>query len=482
MIQLYNTFTRQLENFTPIKKNRVGLYTCGPTVYNFAHIGNLRTYIFEDILKRTLSYNGYKVKHVMNITDVGHLTSDADVGEDKMEKGAAREGKTAWEIAEFYTQTFREDLEELNIIPADKWPRATDHIREQIKLVKRLEKKGFTYRTADGVYFDTSKLADYGKLAGFIKEDLRAGARVDIGDKKNVTDFALWKFSPPLQKRQMEWKSPWGVGFPGWHIECSAMAVKYLGRPFDIHCGGIDLVPVHHTNEIAQSEAAYGKPLSNLWMHGEFLVIPGGNKMAKSGDNFITLQTLKDKGISPLAYRFFCLQTHYRKPLTFSWEALEGAQAGLNNLYKEAANYFGHAFEYDKKGYEKWIKEGQEDRDYALFKDQFCKSVNNDLNTPEALKFLWGHLRTSQPQASITAAKLEEADKILGLKIMESAKKITEHRSLTQYPAKVGEIISLRNLARAVKDWTKSDELRKKLEQMGYEVKDTKSGTEIGQR
>ncbi|MEK7680549.1 MAG: class I tRNA ligase family protein, partial [Patescibacteria group bacterium] len=273
---LFNTLTRKIEEFKPIKKGRVGIYACGPTVYNYAHIGNLRSYVFEDVLKRVLLYNGYKVKHIINITDVGHLTSDGDVGEDKMEKGAQREGKTAWEVAEFYAKAFKNDLNGLNILEPDKWPKATDHIKQQIKLIKILEKKGLTYKTNDGIYFDTSKLIDYGKLAQLEKQELKAGARVELGEKKNITDFALWKSSAPKgarpergegslkkQKRQMEWKSPWGIGFPGWHIECSAMAEKYLGQPFDIHCGGIDHIPVHHTNEIAQSEAAYGKPLAN---------------------------------------------------------------------------------------------------------------------------------------------------------------------------------------------------------------------------
>jgi cysteinyl-tRNA synthetase len=263
-------------------------------VYNYAHIGNLRTYVFEDILKRTLEYTGYKVKHVMNITDVGHLTSDADSGEDKMEKGSAREGKSAWDIAKFYTKAFLKDIEELNIKPPTKLPRATDHIKEQIAIVKTLEKKGFTYTTSDGVYFDTAKLPDYGKLARLDKKNLQAGQRVDMGEKKNPTDFALWKFSPTGEKRQMEWKSPWGVGFPGWHIECSAMATKYLGQPFDIHCGGIDHIPVHHTNEIAQSEAAFGKPLANLWMHGEFLLIQPTNEIVceKYYDSYYILHIL----------------------------------------------------------------------------------------------------------------------------------------------------------------------------------------------
>jgi len=348
MLKIYNTLTKQKEEFKPIKTGwfrKVGLYTCGPTVYNFAHIGNLRSYIFEDILKRVLKYNGYKVKHVMNITDVGHLTSDADEGEDKMEKGAKREGKTAWEIAEFYTQAFKSNLHDLNIIEPDVWCKATDHIKEQIKLVQKLIDRGFTYETSDGIYFDTTKIDDYGKMANLKNQELQAGVRVDIGEKRNAHDFALWKWSSPnchpelvsgsLPKRQMEWSAFNHIGFPGWHIECSAMSMKYLGEQFDIHCGGIDHIPVHHTNEIAQSESVTGKkPWVKYWMHGEFL-LTGSDKMAKAGDNFLTLQTLKDKNINPLAYRYLLLQTHYRKQLTFSWEALEAAESGLKHFYDE---------------------------------------------------------------------------------------------------------------------------------------------------
>jgi len=312
-LKFYNTLTRKLEDFNPLNPPNVGLYTCGPTVYMYAHIGNLRTYIFEDILKRVLLANNYKVNHVMNITDVGHLTSDADTGDDKLEKEAIKENKNAWEIAAFYTAAFQKDLEELNIIPPDIWCKATDHINEQIELVKKLESKGFTYRTDDGIYFDTSKVADYGKLAGLDIEGLRAGIRVEmVAGKKNPTDFALWKFSPTNVKRQMEWDSPWGKGFPGWHIECAAMSMKYLGETFDIHCGGIDHIPVHHTNEIAEAESATGKPFVKYWLHGEFLELKEG-RMGKSEGNAILVSTLKEKGFDPLSYRYLVLNTHYRK-------------------------------------------------------------------------------------------------------------------------------------------------------------------------
>ena len=316
MLHLYNTLTHKLEEFKPITDKKVGLYTCGPTVYHYAHIGNLRSYIFEDILKRVLQYNNYEVNHVMNITDVGHLTDDGDNGEDKMEKGSKREGKTAWEIAEFYTQAFQKNLKELNIESPTTWCKATDNIPEQIELVQTLIDKGFTYETSDGIYFDTTKFPAYGEMANLQNQELEAGSRVEIGEKKNSHDFALWKFSKPEEKRQMEWEAFGRMGFPGWHIECSAMSSKYLGQHFDIHCGGIDHIPVHHTNEIAQSEAAFGEhPWVNYWMHGEFIVLKNDEKMSKSSDNFVTLNTLKEKGIDPLAYHFFLLQTHYRKPV-----------------------------------------------------------------------------------------------------------------------------------------------------------------------
>ena len=295
ILKLYNTLTRKKEVFKPIRKGEVGMYTCGPTVYWYQHIGNLRTYIFSDILKRVLIYNGYKVKQVMNVTDVGHLTSDSDEGEDKIEKAAKKEGKKAQDIADFYLKIFKEDFKKLNISEPDIWCRATKHIKEQIELIKKLEKKGFTYKTSDGVYFDTSKLKDYSKLARLKIENLQAGKRVAIGEKKNKTDFALWKFSKQPGKRQQEWKSPWGIGFPGWHIECSAMSSKYLGKQFDIHTGGEDHIPVHHTNEIAQSEAAFGKkPWVKFWIHGAYLTF-SGEKMSKSKGAIATISDLENQ-------------------------------------------------------------------------------------------------------------------------------------------------------------------------------------------
>ncbi|OGH68675.1 MAG: cysteine--tRNA ligase [Candidatus Magasanikbacteria bacterium RIFCSPHIGHO2_02_FULL_45_10] len=452
MILLYNTLTKKIEEFKPLKNKKVGLYACGPTVYHHAHIGNLRAYLFEDILKRVLIHQGFKVKHIMNITDVGHLTSNGDTGEDKMEKGSRREKKSAWEIAKFYTQSFLKDTANLNILPPDKLPRATDHIKEQINLIKLLEKKGFTYRTADGIYFDTSKLPDYGKLARLRSQDLKAGARVEFGEKKNITDFALWKFSPSGEKRQMEWKSPWGLGFPGWHIECSAMATKYLGQPFDIHAGGIDHIPVHHTNEIAQSEAAFDKSLANVWMHSEFLLI-SETKMAKSGDNFITLTTLIEKGFSPLAYRYFLLQGHYRKQLNFTWEALEAAQTGLERLYEAARRL------------PKKLPENK------TLPEAFHKHITNDLDLPGGLALIWKAVN----EKTIDQKTLLHFDEILGLDI----KKNIKEKKTAALPLEIEKLVKQRDTARENKNWDESDRLRQELEQHGYSVIDTKEGTKI---
>src|SRR3989344_577717 len=408
MLKLYNTLTRKKETFKPLKDNLAKIYTCGPTVYNYAHIGNLRTYIFEDILKRVLFYNKYKVKHVMNITDVGHLTSEADTGEDKLEKGAKREGKTAWEIAEVYTKTFKEDIKKLNIIYPNIWCKATNHIKEQIDLIKSLEKRGFTYKIEDGIYFNTSKLKDYGKLARLNKEKLKAGARIDIKDKKNPTDFALWKFSPKNKKRDMEWKSPWGKGFPGWHIECSAMSMKYLGNTFDIHCGGIDHIPVHHTNEIAQSEAATGKKFVNYWIHGEFLVLKDA-KMAKSEDNFITLNTLIEKNYAPLAYRYLCLTAHYKSPLEFGYNNLDGTQNALNKLRNKILEIKN--------------KKGKPSGNRALiYEKKFLDYINDDLNIPRALALLWELLDDNNLAIQDKYKLAIKFDKILGLDLGKEKK------------------------------------------------------------
>src|SRR5215470_4435339 len=376
-LTLYDTYTRSLRPFEPVDPDgEVGIYTCGPTVYDYQHIGNYRTFLFEDVLKRVLEWNGFAVRHIMNITDVGHLTSDADTGEDKMEAGSRRTGKSAWDIAKLYTDAFLEDIKLLNIEPPTVLSRATDHIPEQIAFIADIEKNGFTYRTSDGVYFDTERQPDYGYLARLDKEGLEAGKRVDVGEKKHPTDFALWKFSPPGEKRQMEWDSPWGRGFPGWHIECSAMAEKYLGDFFDIHCGGEDHIAVHHTNEIAQTEARVGTRLANFWMHGYFL-LSSDAKMAKSAGEFLRVTSLVERGYDPLAYRYLCLTAHYRGQLNFTWDALDAAAVALDRMRNGV---------YALRG------AGDASADAALV-ERFTNEVNDDINIPRALAVAWEALR-----------------------------------------------------------------------------------------
>lgn len=460
-LRLYNTLTRTEEVFTPLSDHKVGLYTCGPTVYNYAHIGNLRTYIFEDILRRVLAYNDYTVNHVMNITDVGHLTDDADSGEDKMEKGAAREHKSVWDVAAFYTEAFFQDTADLNILKPTVICRATDHIHEQIDIILKLQKRGFTYQTSDGIYFDTSKLADYGKLARLDVAGLQAGSRVEIGDKKHSTDFALWKFSPADSKRQMEWNSPWGVGFPGWHIECSAMSLKYLGERFDIHCGGIDHIPVHHTNEIAQNEAALGHQTVNVWMHGEFL-LTNDERMGKSKGNFLTLRVLKDEGFDPLAYRYFCLSAHYRSKLNFSFEAVQGAANALEKL-RQAVRLL--AIEVDT---------GSEVD--TVIMERFQLVINDDLDMPKALALLWEAVH-SQLSPAVKLATLLEMDLIFGLEL--EAVLADANSSQADIPPTVIELVTARETARAAKQWVESDTLRKQIENQGYRVEDTTNGPRV---
>ena len=452
-LQLYDTYTRQVRDFEPLKPNKVGLYTCGLTVYDYAHIGNLRTYIFEDILRRVLEFNSYEVEHVQNITDVGHLTSDADSGEDKMEKGSRRTGLSAWEIAEIYTRAVKADMQQLNILEPTIWCKATDHIEEQIDLVKCIERAGYSYRTADGIYFDTSEMADYGFLARLDLSGQRAGARVDVADKRLPTDFALWKFSPPGQQRQMEWDSPWGVGFLGWHIECSAMAAKYLGAFFDIHCGGEDHIPVHHTNEIAQSQACYGTNLANFWMHGYFLQVDDA-KMAKSAGEFLRLQVLIDRGYKPLAYRYFCLGAHYRSKLNFTWEGMDGATAGLGRLRASFAS---------------WDEGGSVDETYLA---RFREYVNADLNMPRALALTWELARSELPSPT-KRATVELFDQVLGLRLAEW------EEPEARIPQQVLDLVERRQLARVEKRWGDADALRDEIAAAGYEVRDTPEGAQV---
>jgi cysteinyl-tRNA synthetase len=472
MLKLYNTLSRQKEVFKPLKEGVVSMYNCGPTVYNYAHIGNLRAYVFADVLRRTLEYKGLVVNQVINVTDVGHLISDADEGEDKIEKGARREGKTAQEITRFYEKEFKKDLTLLNIRTAGtRFPRATEHIQEQIDLIQKLEKKGFTYRISDGIYFDTSKWRDYGRLAHTNLDGLKEGARVEKNlEKKNPTDFALWKFSRPNEHRQQEWESPWGIGYPGWHIECSAMSMKYLGETFDIHTGGIDHIPIHHTNEIAQSEAATGKPFVRFWLHSAFVNIKGG-KMAKSEKNFFRLQTIIDHGISPLAYRLWLLGAHYRTPVNFSWEALEGSQNALGRIYKTFASW-------DR------AEKGTVDKEY---KKNFTGFLDDDLDTPKILALVWDLIKDPTLSAADKRVTLLEIDTILGIGFEEKRQELASIMEdaeipLDELPEDVASLIQEREKARADKEWETADKLRHKIAQKGYNISDTASGPVIFKR
>jgi cysteinyl-tRNA synthetase len=452
-LRFFDTYTRNVRHFVPLHPPEVGMYACGPTVYDYAHLGNLRTYLFEDLLRRVLAFNGYRVKHVMNVTDVGHLVSDADIGEDKMEKGSRRTGQSAWEIAERYTQAFKDDLNRLNILEPTMWCRATEHISEQIDTIRRIEAKGFTYRTSDGLYYDTSRLPTYGYLARLDIKGLQAGMRVDMGEKRHPTDFALWKFSPPDRKRQMEWDSPWGVGFPGWHIECSAMSAKYLGTFFDIHCGGEDHIAVHHTNEIAQTEACHGTHLANFWLHGYFLQLDDA-KMAKSTGDFLRLQTLLEHGYDPLAYRIFCLSAHYRTKLNFTWESLDGAATALQRL-RMAAYAWGAA--------------GVIDAEYL---NRFTEQINDDLNLPRAMALTWEVVKSELPP-STKKATLLQFDRVFGLRLAEW------QPAEAVVPDAIMVLVQQRQHARAERRWQDADALRGQVQAAGYEIDDTLQGPRL---
>jgi cysteinyl-tRNA synthetase len=457
-LRLYNTMSRRKEVFAPLFPPKVGLYTCGPTVYNYAHIGNLRTYVFTDILKRVLVYNGFQVKHVMNITDVGHLTGDRDMGEDKLEKGARTEGKSAWDIAEYYTQAFKRDIERLNILEPTLWCKATDTIEDQIALIQVLKDKGYTYPTSDGIYFNTGKFKNYTRLSHQDIESLQEGARVEKNpEKRNPTDFALWKYSPAGVQRQMEWDSPWGVGFPGWHIECSAMSMKFLGSMLDIHCGGTDHIDVHHTNEIAQSEAATGKKFFNFWMHGAFLIITGGKKMAKSEGNFLTLEFVTDSlRIDPLAYRFATFQTHYRKPMEYSEEAMAAAQNGLLHLRNQVRTLADAA------------PAAQPNESY---RESFLMAINNDLNMPQAMAVVQDLLKSDLAPGEKLATALD-FDRVLGLDLHKAG----EDQRL---PDEVQALADERVRARKEKQWALSDQLRDRIQALGFTVQDTPQGMKV---
>lgn len=449
------------------------MYTCGPTVYDFAHIGNFRTYTTADLLVRVLLFNNYEVKYVMNLTDVGHLTGDnlgdADTGEDRMEKSAKKEGKTAWEIAEFYTDAFLKDYDVLNLTKPELFSKATDHIREQIELIKRLQNKDYTYETSDGVYFDTTHFKDYGKLSNL--DQIKEGARVEVNpEKRNPRDFALWKFSEKKgkrpadevgevrQRRQMEWDSPWGRGFPGWHIECSAMSMKYLGESFDIHVGGIDLRETHHPNEIAQSEAATGKQFVKYWVHSAFMLVQN-ERMSKSLGNNYKLYDLIKGGYDPLALRYLYLQTHYRQEMNFTYASLDAAQKALDRLRQEVAQF------------------GQPKIGCAEFEQQFLDAVNNDLNMPEALAIIWELLKSDYPNAAKLQSLLK-FDKVLGLDL-ENARNYVGKKVPVEVPPEVQHLINEREKLRKERRFAQADQLRNKIKKLGFDIQDTKKGTEI---
>ena len=454
-LKFYNTLIREKEIFSPIHSNEVRMYSCGPTVYNYTHIGNLRSYVFADILRRTLKYNGFKIKQIMNITDIGHLSSDADSGEDKMTKGLLREGKELTlknmrELAEFYTESFKEDLKTLNIEMPDGMYFASDYVKEDIELIKKLEAKGFTYKTSDGIYFDISKMPDYGALWGGKRNWNKEGARVaENSEKKNPEDFALWKFN-----EKIGFESPFGKGFPGWHIECSAMSMNFLGEQFDIHTGGIDLIPIHHTNEIAQSECVSGKkPFVKFWMHSEF-VDTGGEKMAKSTGNFLQIKSLKEKNINPIAYRFWLLMANYRTKVNFNWEILEGAEIALKRLYKL---YIGLGNKVGKVNLE--------------YQKKFKEFLEDDLDTPRALPLLWDIIKDENISPADKKATILDFDKVLGL----GFKNLKEDK----IPEEITKLAEEREKARKNKDFKKSDELRDKINSLGYEIEDAESGYKI---
>ncbi|MEK7542981.1 MAG: cysteine--tRNA ligase [Patescibacteria group bacterium] len=472
---IFNTLTRKKEIFKSLRGKHVGLYTCGPTVYNYAHIGNLRTYIFEDVLERALEYNGYSVKRVMNITDVGHLTSDADSGEDKLERGAIREKKTVWDIAKFYTDAFFDDLKALNAKKLKIIAPATKFVPEQIKIIKKLFARGFAYETSSAVYFDTSKFKNYTKLSRQKLSEKKIASRevvVEDSEKHNPSDFALWfKLVGKFKNHTMQWKSPWGIGFPGWHIECSAISTKFLGQPFDIHTGGIDHIPVHHTNEIAQSEGAFGKPLARYWMHGEFLVIDQA-RMGKSAGNFLTLKTLTEKGFDPMHYRYLILTAHYRSQLNFTWESLEAARNAYERLKEQIAIVFSIVA--TKKGAARGGMTCHTTSSSAgslsrVFLKKFEDAINDDLNTPVALAKFHGFLKSCVTNGigEKTAREIiKKIDSVLGLKLLENEK----------IPVNALEIAKERELYRGNKQFVQADALRKKLEALGYKVSDTPSG------
>ena len=464
-LTFYNTLTRKKEEFHSIDENRVRMYSCGPTVYSYAHIGNFRTYIFMDTLRRVLKYNGYELKHVMNITDVGHLESDADEGEDKMEKAARKEKKDPYEIANFYTEIFLKDMEKLNIDKPEIITKATENISQMIEYVKEIIKNGYAYETSKGIYFDISKLDKYPVLSNRKLDDQIAGARVDVDpEKKNPYDFALWIKAP--ENHIMKWESPWGLSYPGWHLECSTMGRRFLGEEFDIHTGGVDHIPTHHENEIAQSKGATGKIPAHVWMHCEYLQVDGG-KMSKSLGNTYTISQLEEKSISPLAFKLFCFTAHYRNKLNFTFEGAYGAQKALERLYD---SYIKNANGVDDVD-EDIIKE---------YEERFLAYINDDMNMPGAMSVVWEIARNAKKSIKF-ADLLLKFDKVLGLDMKNAENYLLEfkHEESEELPEEIKALVEERKQARAEKNWVKSDEIRDLIKEKGYIVKDTKNGQEL---
>ena len=458
-LYFYNTLTKQKEKFIPIDENLVRLYSCGPTVYKDATIGNMRTNIFQDVLRRVLRYNGYKIKHAMNITDVGHLVSDGDEGEDKMIKSAREENKTPLEIANHYTELFFNDLKALNLETPEIVCKATEHIQEMLEYVEKLVERGYAYETSTAIYFDISKLDKYPILSNLNLEEQKAGARVEVDpEKKSPYDFALWIKAP--ENHLMKWDSPWGPSYPGWHIECSAMGRKYLGEQFDIHTGGIDLVPTHHENEIAQSKGLCGKVPARYWMHGEYLLINGG-KMSKSLGNVYLIKDIIEKGYDPIVYKLFSYSCHYRNKLNFTWEGMDSTSKSLERL---------------RKGYQNHLQ-GKDEVSEELVKqyeEKFHKAINDDLNMPSAMGVVWEIVRNEKKSPKM-AKLLEKIDSVLGIEISKQEQK----EENIEIPKEILELVEERKIARENKDWEKSDKLRNLIKEKGYEIKDTKEGSEI---
>ncbi len=455
-IYLYNTLTRNKDKFIPIDEKEVRMYSCGPTVYKDATIGNMRTNIFQDVLRRVLRYNGYKLKHAMNITDVGHLVSDADEGEDKMLKSAREEHKSPYEIADYYTKLFFKDLEMLNIETPEIVCKATDHIKEMLEFVEKLVEKDIAYETSTAIYFDISKLDKYPVLSNLNVEEQKAGARVEIDpEKRNPYDFALWIKAP--ENHLMKWDSPWGPSYPGWHIECSAMGRKYLGEQFDIHTGGIDLIPTHHENEIAQSKGICGKIPANYWVHGEYLLIDNG-KMSKSLGNVYLMKDFIERGYNPIVYKLFSYSCHYRNKLNFTWDGIEAASKSLERL---------------KNGYQMHLqgKDEVEDKTVEEYEEKFHKAINDDLNMPLAMGTVWEVVRNEKKSPKL-AELLLKFDTVLGVEI-------DKQEEQEEIPQEILDLVEQRTQARKNKDWVKSDELRDLIQSKGYEIKDSKEGTEV---